>query len=563
MAYAADLSGVGADALKTAFKTLSEQITAVNQGSPEAVQLFNDLKITGRDTATVLTQIADRFADTADGAGKTTAAVKLFGRAGQDLIPMLNEGSVGINKLAQEADEFHQTISNDAGKSAEAFNDNLTRMKSIIQGVVNAVVTEMLPAMAEWSAWIIKVIRENGLIQGSIDTLIDVFKVLKYAIEVVVSALRALWNALVLIGDFIGNAVSTWLDGLKIFADAFGTLSVAVEELIKGHFSNAKIIFKETLDGIQVDFSNFKSGIKEVGKGLKTDWDKIWSDLSAGPTAPILFQGPSIGAPKVESVAPIKRQLELNSTTNENTHSDRDSKDAIKAYDLELEMQAQLKDGIGQMMAEEDLRYAQRLQQISKLNVAEEDSIKLSELAQKAHTKNLQKFNIEVATNIAGTFGNMAAAAQAFGKKGFTAFKAFASAQALINTYSSAVAAYNAMAGIPFVGPALAVAAAAAAIAAGLANVAVINSTQPPGQAHAGLAYVPEESTYVLQQGERVLAPKQNEDLTSFLSGSQGQQAQNVTYVVQIEGREMFRMIHDASRNGQLTIDPRAVRAGI
>jgi hypothetical protein len=38
--------------------------------------------------------------------------------------------------------------------------------------------------------------------------------------------------------------------------------------------------------------------------------------------------------------------------------------------------------------------------------------------------------------------------------------------------------------------------------------------------AHGGLDFVPREETYLLNRGERVLAPKQNTDLTNFLSGS-------------------------------------------
>lgn len=58
--------------------------------------------------------------------------------------------------------------------------------------------------------------------------------------------------------------------------------------------------------------------------------------------------------------------------------------------------------------------------------------------------------------------------------------KAAAIAQALIQTYQSATAAYAAMAGIPVYGPALGAAAAAAAVVAGLANVAQIRA-QPTG----------------------------------------------------------------------------------
>jgi phage-related minor tail protein len=64
--------------------------------------------------------------------------------------------------------------------------------------------------------------------------------------------------------------------------------------------------------------------------------------------------------------------------------------------------------------------------------------------------------------------------------------KAAAIAQTLINTYASATAAYKSMASIPYIGPALGVAAAAAAVAAGLANVAQIRAQNTGGYATGG-----------------------------------------------------------------------------
>lgn len=58
--------------------------------------------------------------------------------------------------------------------------------------------------------------------------------------------------------------------------------------------------------------------------------------------------------------------------------------------------------------------------------------------------------------------------------------KAAAIAQAVIETYKGANSAYSAMAGIPYIGPALGIAAAAAAVAAGMANVQAIRA-QPIG----------------------------------------------------------------------------------
>ncbi|HCR8473758.1 TPA: hypothetical protein OPF55_004505, partial [Shigella flexneri] len=62
-----------------------------------------------------------------------------------------------------------------------------------------------------------------------------------------------------------------------------------------------------------------------------------------------------------------------------------------------------------------------------------------------------------------------------------TAYKAFAITQATIATYTSAVEAYKSTEAIPVVGPFLAPVAAAAAVAAGLANVGKIRSVREQG----------------------------------------------------------------------------------
>ncbi len=78
-------------------------------------------------------------------------------------------------------------------------------------------------------------------------------------------------------------------------------------------------------------------------------------------------------------------------------------------------------------------------------------------------------------------FGNIAQMAGAFGKKGTKIAKAAAIAQTTIKTYESATSAYAALAGIPYVGPALGAAAAGAAIAAGFANVQAIKAQDDSG----------------------------------------------------------------------------------
>jgi len=114
------------------------------------------------------------------------------------------------------------------------------------------------------------------------------------------------------------------------------------------------------------------------------------------------------------------------------------------------------------------------------------------------------------------TYNNLIATAKAFGKKGFAIAKAFEIAQATMAAYRSftntlATASEYFLPPIPQI-------MAGVALAAGLARVAAIASTNYTGAAHGGLTNVPKEQTFLLDRGERVLSPAQNRDLTDFLA---------------------------------------------
>lgn len=119
--------------------------------------------------------------------------------------------------------------------------------------------------------------------------------------------------------------------------------------------------------------------------------------------------------------------------------------------------------------------------------------------------------------------GNLSNLRISHSKHAFEVGQAAAIANATMNTFTAATAAYTAMAGIPIVGPALGAAAAAAAVASGFVNIQQISAQkfQPAGRAHAGLTEVPsnlDNKSFVLQGGERVVATNQNQDLKEFLS---------------------------------------------
>lgn len=108
-----------------------------------------------------------------------------------------------------------------------------------------------------------------------------------------------------------------------------------------------------------------------------------------------------------------------------------------------------------------------------------------------------------------------------FGAQAAAGYALSITSQATSQTAMAALNAFSSTAAIPIVGPFMApgAAAAAAAFASPLAATAITAATAGiAGMAHSGLDYIPQEGTWLLDKGERVLSPRQNEDLTRFLS---------------------------------------------
>lgn len=109
----------------------------------------------------------------------------------------------------------------------------------------------------------------------------------------------------------------------------------------------------------------------------------------------------------------------------------------------------------------------------------------------------------------------------ALGKEGSAASKALFLVNQGVALANAFVSKGVAVAKASELGPVAGPPAMAAAEASGIANIASIAAATIGGVAHGGLDSVPSESTFLLQKGERVVQPKANKDLTTFLSRKQ------------------------------------------
>jgi hypothetical protein len=147
--YAAKLSGVELGGLQTGMNALARNMASNSDAFGQLGVSITNSDGTLRSSVAVLGDVADRFAGMEDGATKTALALSIFGRAGADMIPMLNAGSAGLAAMAQESDNVGNTIDGKTAKAAERFNDTLSKIEATMGGVVNKVMVAVLPALQD------------------------------------------------------------------------------------------------------------------------------------------------------------------------------------------------------------------------------------------------------------------------------------------------------------------------------------------------------------------------------------------------------------------------------
>jgi hypothetical protein len=165
--YAAELSGVGTAELAKAVKTLSGQMVEAGDTSSKASRVFQAMGIDTKGGPTVvLEKLATVFQGLQDDEVKTTLATQLFGKAGMDLIPLLNQGKDGIQKLKDEAQRLGIVLNEETSKSAEQFNDNLRAVKAASEGAAINLFNNLAPSLTRISEAMKEAAQNGGTLKA-------------------------------------------------------------------------------------------------------------------------------------------------------------------------------------------------------------------------------------------------------------------------------------------------------------------------------------------------------------------------------------------------------------
>ena len=184
--HAADLSGVSFENLITSMTRLSRAMQeSVVTPTSTAARTFQALGISVqsvpgqfRPTMEVMEALAEQFRRFEDGAGKTALAVNIFGRAGAAMIPLLNLGRDGLRQAADEAARLGLVFNDQTARGAEAFNDNMRRLRLASDGLVAAVATALVPTLEMLSERMFGMVSNGDQLKAFVDAITGAFRFL-------------------------------------------------------------------------------------------------------------------------------------------------------------------------------------------------------------------------------------------------------------------------------------------------------------------------------------------------------------------------------------------------
>ena len=318
--HAADLSGIATNTLEMALQRFTRRSAEAAAGTGEAKAALEEMGIELKDasgnlrpTSALLDDVSDAFAGIEDPAKRLRLAFKLFDSEGTAMINMLGDGSAALGAMKAEADALGVVFSEQTAKSAEQFNDNLTRMGRVFDGLKTIIAAELAPVLADLSDWF----AQNGpMIVAQIRGVVDWFKrlspetkrlagflaaltaavgpvliglgtlaiivgAISTPVLVVVGAIAALGAAFVFFRDDIANAAARlqeWWDQFKAWAaDTAATIKGAVTEAWEGFWRRVG----EIVDDFIIWMELIPANIASMAASAKAKLEGFAEDIAA------------------------------------------------------------------------------------------------------------------------------------------------------------------------------------------------------------------------------------------------------------------------------------------
>lgn len=217
----AAMAGTDIESVAKALQKLSKGLV---EGKGSAVDGLTQLGINSVDASgkmksvdQIMLEVADRFAVMPDGIEKTGLAMQIFGRAGAEMIPMLNEGGAALSKFKGITTEYAQ--------QADEAGDSMVMLQGKIGAIGGQVAKVLLPFMIQATEVLTDLVDGFTKLPGPLQTIIGGIAALAIAfvpLSGVIATLLPLFAALS--GLSLGATIAGWAGAIGPAIAAIGTV---------------------------------------------------------------------------------------------------------------------------------------------------------------------------------------------------------------------------------------------------------------------------------------------------------------------------------------------------
>lgn len=246
---------------------------AAGKGLGQLATGFSAQQLASMPLNDLLGHVADKFQSITDKGQKTQLAMKLFGRQGTALIPMLNEGSAGLKKLNEDFDALGGGIGEDFAERAAAAPNEIKTLQFAWKVLSTRLVGDVLPAVVKFIQLLTKIVLELEYLQK------HSYMAQTALIALCVAAVAALAPFLVSIAPIVAAGEALYLIFDDIFTMFMGGNSVIGDfiDLLFGEGAH-----KTFVEDIKKAFKDFIDWVKDDAiPAVKAFWR--WLSDDSGP----------------------------------------------------------------------------------------------------------------------------------------------------------------------------------------------------------------------------------------------------------------------------------------
>ncbi|OGO90344.1 MAG: hypothetical protein A2Y17_12315 [Clostridiales bacterium GWF2_38_85] len=150
--YVLSQAGVDINTMQTGMKSLVKNMDATTEGNKTATANFEKLGLTVTDSSGKMKTQEQMFNETVtalqnmeDGTEKARLAQEMFGKQGQEMLPLLNGEAGSIEELKNKANELGMVMGDDAIDAGVKFTDTMDTMKRSLGGAINSLGATVMP----------------------------------------------------------------------------------------------------------------------------------------------------------------------------------------------------------------------------------------------------------------------------------------------------------------------------------------------------------------------------------------------------------------------------------